>query len=310
MRDLAPIALFAYNRPWHLMQTINSLMQNKLASKSNLFIFSDAPKSQDDMKDILEVRELIKLVSGFKSVTVIEREVNYGLAKSITEGVSLLCRKFGSVIVLEDDLVVSNAFLDYMNQALNFYAKEEMVMQISGYMFPIKFGSHFPFTFFSRMTTSWGWATWDRAWGNFEEDSNKLFEEISRSKLRDEFDMNYNYFYMLERQVNYKINSWAIRWYASVFLRNGLCLHPSVSLVKNIGNDGSGTNSISTTIFDLQSIPLKIENYCFPIKISESRLGRDLLLNYYQSIYSSPLSKFLGKLTSIFNQIMGLKENR
>ena len=117
----APIALFVYNRPDHTQQTIVSLQKNTLAKNSNLYIFSDGPKTEKDIPKVNEVRQFLKNINGFKSVTVIERKSNWGLAKSIIEGVSEIINLYERVIVLEDDIVTSNTFLSFMNGALNFY---------------------------------------------------------------------------------------------------------------------------------------------------------------------------------------------
>jgi hypothetical protein len=280
---LAPVALFVYNRPWHTRQTVEALQGNDLAGDSDLFIFSDAPKNPEAAEAVREVREYIKTISGFRSVSIIERDRNWGLANSIIDGVTKLCGELGRVIVLEDDLIVSPHFLDYMNRALERYAQEEKVMQISANMFPIKPAETLPETFFCRMTTSWGWATWDRAWRKFEPDAKRLARMIRARKLREEFDMKYYYFQMLESQARGEIDSWAIRWYASVFLAGGLCLHPSASLVSNIGVDGSGTHCGNGNVYQV-SLSSGMPDM-FPSSIEESIQGRQALEAFYRSIY-------------------------
>lgn len=109
--DLAPIAFFVYNRPLHAKKTIESLLRNNLADKSCLYIFSDAPKNDNVIKDVKEVRDYIKTISGFKNIEIIEREKNLGLADSIISGVTYVINKYGKVIVIEDDLVCLNNFL-------------------------------------------------------------------------------------------------------------------------------------------------------------------------------------------------------
>ena len=139
---------------------------------------------------------------------------------------SRLCTEHGRVIVLEDDIVVSPIFLNYMNAALDKYIDEPKVMQISGNMFPVSHPETLPETFFCRVITSWGWATWDRAWRKFEPDIKELINKIRARKLRKEFNIGgYDYFQMLIMQSKGMLDSWAVSWYASVFLSDGLCLH-------------------------------------------------------------------------------------
>ncbi len=219
-----------------------ALQQNEGAGESDLFIFSDAPKSADTADAVQEVREYVRNVKGFSAIHIIEQATNLGLAKSIVDGVTRLCNTFGKVIVLEDDLVTAPYFLSYMNSALDAYEHEGSVMAVHGYMFPLNVQT--PETFFLSGAYSWGWATWSRAWQLFESDGRKLLDEIRRRKVAHEFDLNgaYPFTQMLEEQIAGRNDSWAIRWRASVFLANGLSLFPGRSLISNIGFDASGVH--------------------------------------------------------------------
>ena len=291
---MAPIALFVYNRPWHTRHTVEALQQNKLAEESDLFIFSDAARNPEAVAAVCEVREYIKAIGGFKSLHIVERQENLGLANSIIGGVSKLCEEFGRVIVLEDDLVVSPMFLAYMRTALDKYNDEPMVMQISGNMFPVLHPEALPETFFCRVTTSWGWATWDRAWRKFETDAKKLADMIMTQKLRKDFDSGYDYFQMLAMQARGEIDSWAIRWYASVFLSRGLCLHPSLSLVLNIGHDGSGVHCINGDVYTV-SLSSAMPEF-FPQIIEESPQGRQAIETFFRATSQSSVRRLVRRV--------------
>jgi len=268
---LAPIILFVYNRLWHAQQTVESLKKNILAKESELFIFSDGPKEINKCeKEVEKVREYIKNMDGFKHITIIEREKNYGLANSIISGVTEIVNKHGKIIVLEDDLVTSKYFLSFMNDALEFYKDENIVISIHGYIYPIK--SDLPETFFVKGADCWGWATWKRGWDIFEADGKKLLDELKYKNLEKKFDINGSYAYtkMLSGQVAKRNDSWAIRWYASAFLKDKLTLYPGHSLINNIGFDGSGvhcgnSNSLNSIISNkpikLVNIPIEENTY-------------------------------------------------
>ena len=243
MNSLAPIALFVYNRPWHTEATVNSLLKNEQASASELFVFSDAARNNEAEVAVMQVRNYIKTISGFKKVTISEKDRNWGLANSIIDGVTGVVNQFGRVIVLEDDLVTSPCFLTYMNKALSLYIDEEKVMQIAGYMFPMDLDVSDD-ALFLPFISSWGWATWQRAWQNFDPEASQYQKLVQDGALRNRFDLdgNYRYFKMLQAQQMGKSESWAIRWYLSVFMRGGLALYPKKSLVRNDGFDGSGVN--------------------------------------------------------------------
>ena len=277
----APIALFVYNRPAHTRRTVEALRNNKLAAESDLIIFSDAAKDADSASSVREVRDCIGSIRGFKSVRTIARARNLGLAQSIIDGVTEVCGEFGRVIVLEDDLVTSAHFLRFMNEALDAYEGEQRVGSVHGYWYPV--GSQVPDTFFLRIASSWGWATWSRAWQLFERDGGKLLAELRRRKLARTFDLEgaIAYTRMLEDQIAGKNDSWAIRWDASIFLADKMSLYPGVSLVQNIGFDGSGRHSAVSDAFNtrLAAAPVRVGR----LEPTECFEARAALIRYYRS---------------------------
>lgn len=268
MQNLAPIALFVYNRPKHTERTLKFLQQNALAAESRLYIFSDGAKKLQDQNKVAEVRSIINKIEGFKSVKVIERKENAGLANSIITGVTQLVNDYGQIIVLEDDLVTSPHTLTYFNDALNLYKKNEKVMHIGAYMYPLN-SNKVPESFFYRAASSWGWATWDRAWKNFEPDIEVLIKQFDKEKKAAfSIDKTMNFWKQMIEFKKGKNNSWAIRWYASVFLKGGLTLNPSQSLVNNIGHDGTGVHSGINDIYNVVINPKPIT--FFPEVVEEN----------------------------------------
>ncbi len=178
MSDLAPIVLFIYNRPEHTRRTLAALAANPLAIESDLVIYADGPKKPEHLNSVESTRAVVRKATGFRSVSLVERDENFGLARSIILGVTEACNTSGRVIVLEDDLVVAPAFLSYMNWALDRYENEEKVMQIAGYMFPVDQPQELPPAFFLKLSSTWGWATWRRAWAAFEGDSEVLLGKM------------------------------------------------------------------------------------------------------------------------------------
>jgi len=282
MSDIAPIVIFAYNRPIHIQKTLDALAANPLAGESELFIYSDAPKNKEAIESVQAVRSLIKNVQGFKSVTIIERENNFGLANSIINGVTSIVNNFGKLIVLEDDLVTSPFFLTYINDGLKIYENDERVASIHSYIYPVK--KELPDYFFLRGADCLGWATWKRAWDIFNPDSQFLLNEIKKRNLERLFNFNdsYNYTGMLKAQFEGKVSSWAVRWYASAFLADKYTLYPGTSFVNHIGFDGSGTNCEDTGNYDVKFLnvykPIPLMDVCDSIK------ARRIVTEYFYSI--------------------------
>jgi hypothetical protein len=278
MQNLAPIALFVYNRPEHTRRTLSYLQKNLLADESRLFIFSDGPKTAADKAKVEEVRQLVKEVTGFKSVKLITRKENLGLANSIISGVTKLVNEYDKVIVFEDDLLSSPYTLQYFNEALNRYAGEEKVMHIGAYMYELQ-EKNLPETFFYRAASSWGWATWARAWKEFEPDIDKLIDQFDKQKIhRFSIEGTMNFWKQVQQFKAGKNNSWAIRWYASVFLKGGLTLNPSHSLINNIGHDGSGVHSNIENMYQVQIAKKGVKE--FPVEIKEHQQAYTAIKNF------------------------------
>ena len=267
----APIALFVYNRPDHVLRTVSALQANPLARSSPLYVFSDGPNGSQDIAAVAAVRRFVKSVTGFDQISVRYQPKNLGLARSIITGVSELSAAYGRVIVVEDDLVVAPGFLTFMNQALDRYQNDQQVMQVSGYMFPVERPTRLGQTFFCRVPTSWGWGTWARAWERFNVDSTALLACLtSQPDRREAFDLDgaYPYFEHLRQQAEGMLDVWGVRWYASMFVAGGLCLYPRQSLVQNIGMDGTGMHCGRSSDFEVE---LSVsETWKFPECIDES----------------------------------------
>jgi hypothetical protein len=292
--ELAPIALFTYNRPEHTRRTIEALKLNDLASESDLFVFSDGAKNPDLEQSVKETRELLRTVTGFKSITIIERPTNFGLAASIIDGVTRLTAEFGKIIVLEDDLVTVPQFLAFMNEGLDVYHDEPAIVSIHGYIYPVK--KQLPDTFFLPGADCWGWATWKRGWDVFEKDGVKLRAALKHRDLEDAFNFggSNDYIGMLDDQIAGKNNSWAIRWYASAFLAGKVTLYPGQSLVLNIGNDGSGTHSTDTEYFTSTLAQRKLVLVNIPIEVDME--AYNTVSQYFRSLKRSFLSRLKQKL--------------
>ena len=276
----APILLFVYNRPEHTRRCIESLLKNSLASESHLFIYADGSKDSTQQEAVNEVRNYIRTIKGFKQITLMERSENWGLARNIIDGVTTQVNRYGKVIVLEDDLVVAPYFLQFMNEALEVYKDEPKVGHIQACDFTQD--TTLPDTFLIKWTGSWGWATWDRAWKHFNPNGNELLQGLEERKLTRIFDFNgkYGFTRMLRRQIEGKNNSWAIRWNASLFLKDILSLNVGRSLVQNEGFDGSGTNCGGGGLYasHLYLQPLLIT----PISpIEENKEARQAFIRYY-----------------------------
>ncbi len=247
-RICAPAAVFVYKRIDYAERTLCALRKNFLALQTDLYIFSDGPKNEKDQPLVAQVQDFVRSFaaqSGFRSVHVNLSSRNQGLAFSIISGVSELLDKYGRVLVLEDDLLVSRDFLIYMNDALDYYEKDSRIWSVSGYAPMLKGLRRWDQdVFFFYRASSWGWATWKDRWAQVDwgmADYPQLFSSPDKlwKLVRGGTDMPG----MLRQQMEGEIDSWAIRWCYTQSMADMLTVFPRISRVRNLGNDGSGTHT-------------------------------------------------------------------
>ena len=242
VRNWAPIALFIYKRPEHLRRTIASLQACPGYAESPLYVFADGPRTKAENSAVQATRQVARDLLGSRAI-IIERDENRGLANSIIAGTTQLCERHGRAVVVEDDLRLEPQFLQFLNEGLERYEDEPRVMQVAGHMFEVPSLADRQEALFLPLTTSWGWATWQRAWAKFDPSANGWQERLVGAEA-ERFDLSgtCDYSGMLKRQMTKGIDSWAIRWYYSVFVLDGLVLYPPRTLVQHEGLDRSGTH--------------------------------------------------------------------
>jgi len=249
--ELAPIVLFVYNRPEHTRKTVESLVANELAHDSQLFIFSDGAKNEADSAPVEEVRRYIRAIEGFRSVTIIQRELNSGLAQSVISGVSEIFQTYDRQIVMEDDLLTTADFLTFMNEMLDQYEREPKIFSVSGFNFAVQVPEDYGYdAFCSHRSSSWGWGTWKSRWERADWNVSDYAEfrvDKNQQKLLNRGGSDLSY--MLGLQMAGTVDSWAIRWAYAHFKQDAVAMLSAVSRVYNIGLDGSGVHCRRESIF-------------------------------------------------------------
>lgn len=240
---MIPVAVFAYNRPAHLRRMLDTLVACDGFGNAAVTVFCDGPRGPEQADAVAATREVACAVLGSRADLRLRAE-NQGLARSVIAGVGELVERHGRVVVLEDDFELAPSFLAYMDAALRRYAAEPWVVQVSGHMFDVPAFAARDEALFLPLTTTWGWGTWARAWAKFDPAATGWQRLAVDRALRRRFNLDgvYDYATMLERQMAGKRDSWGIRWYWSTFQDGGLTLFPPRTLVRNTGQDGSGTH--------------------------------------------------------------------
>ncbi len=260
----APVALFVYRRPAHLRRTLEALARNRGASESRLVIFSDGARPGDE-EDVAEVRRICAGVSGFAASELRCSGQNRGLSASVISGVTEMLNESGRVIVLEDDMETAPGFLSFMNKALERFASMPEIGAVHAFL-PDPPGELSRTCLFPG-ADCWGWGTWQDRWKLFNPDGSELLAELRRRKLERQFDFDNSFPFtaMLADAASGKIESWAIRWKASLFLAGKHMLQSRLPLVRNIGLDGSASHTPSPAERRMPEQRLALEDADIPV---------------------------------------------
>ena len=303
--NCTPVVLFCYTRLGYLKKTVEALKANIGASETPLFIYSDAGKDESSWEKVNEVRRYLKTITGFKTVTVIEQQINKKLEYNVIQGVTEVVNQFGKVIVLEDDILTSKYFLSFMNRALEFYQDKNEVMEISGFGYPdLELYKKLPSTFAWRVAGGWGWATWKDRWDKFYHFSSEA-EALALLSHEDIFELEFkNKWNCLSLLKNYPI-PWDICWYIAIYLNNGVTISPSRTLTLHIGEEG--------THFSKFSLKMKTQEFDDSIDYSDITLTEDLSRSVATEETVAGYLQLCGRIkfpaAQIFGFILWLRKN-
>ena len=296
----APIVIFAFNRLNSLKACVAALQTNIEALDSDLVVWVDGPRrdKNDEKEKVDSVRNYVKTISGFRSVTYHFSEVNKKLGPSIIDGVTQIVNQYGKVIVVEDDLIASRNFLAYMNFGLNRYEQNQEVWSICGFSCKINVpkGYHAD-AYFCPRSSSWGWATWKNRWLSCDWELKDWDEVVKNGKAFNRWGGS-DCFGMLKGWHEGRNQSWAIRFCYNQFVNNALSLFPVVSKIDNEGFDGSGTNckQYSRYKFDFDTTGNK--DFLLPDSMDVNKT----LLRQFLWYYSIPLRAY-SKLRYIIDDL-------
>ncbi len=281
----APVVIFAFNRIETLKACVASLLDNSEACRSDLIVFVDGPREdrQGEVAKVETVRQFVKKISGFKSLTPYFSDINKGLGPSVIEGVTKVIGQYGKVIVVEDDLIVGRNFLSFTNQGLDFYEQIDKVFSICGYTNRIKLPSDYDYdTYFCTRSSSWGWATWADRWSSCDWQL-KDWDSVKKNVKTFNKWGGSDCFGMLKAWHEGRNQSWAIRFGYNQFIQDKLSLFPIVSHVQNNGFDGEGANCKKWSRFKSELDTSDNKLFSFPLRVE---INREILHSslFYHSI--------------------------
>lgn len=240
----APIIIFAFNRIIQLKACVSALLTNVESKDSDLIVYVDGPRhnKNGEAEKVQSVRNYVRTIKGFKSLTYHFSEYNMKLAPSVINGVTEVINKYGKAIIVEDDIICSSNFLSFLNQGLDYYEQKKNVFSVSGESIKVKCPEGYEYSnYFAPRAGCWGWATWADRWNSVDFEL-KNWEAVRRNRRAFNKWGGSDCFGLLDGWHKGKNSSWAIRFNYSQFLQGKTTCFPIVSKVMNEGFEDDGTN--------------------------------------------------------------------
>ncbi len=306
--ELAPVVVFAYNRPSHLQKTLTWLGQNELADQTVLYVYLDGAKKDaapDQIEKIKEARQTARRFAinpTFKEVHFIERDHNLGLGESIITGVTEVINHHGKCIVLEDDLQTSPLFLDYMNKCLEHYENRKTVFSVSATSRPHPerfYPSDYNYDVYVSLTHHpTGWGTWVDRWNQVDWNAALLKEVMKQPEMIDAFRrMEYGDYDALVEQMQTGKNVWSIRFAFAHFVNHAVSICPIVSYINHIGWDSEATNATASSQWIFERLADKKELRLLDVLYEDKRI-----VNAWYSFSITKPRSIVGKLINWFGR--------
>ena len=251
-----PVLFLVFNRPGSAQKVFEAI---RYARPKQLFIAADGPRAgKAGEKEICAATRAIATgVDWDCEVRTLFRDENLGCGPAVSSAISWFFDHVKSGIILEDDCLPNRSFFLFCEAMLKKFEKDEHVMHISGNNFQFSnIGNECYYR--TKLPHIWGWATWKRAWKNYDFRLSG-FNEDSRSVFFDHAAID-NYWHFCFTDTKKRLHTWDYQWVNAVFRKNGFCIAPQYNLVSNIGYTEEGTH-----ITDSSDYLSNLKSYEMPV---------------------------------------------
>lgn len=247
---LAPVAVYTYTRHEHLVNTLEALRRNHLAPATVLYVVSDGAKVPEHESAVRRIRDYVDDLTGFREIVRVYRESNYGLRRSLPEAEKMILSDHGRIINMEDDNTTSANYLDFINAGLQHFEVDNTVYSICGYCPPVGPVNGSVDGDFWRYpwNMSWGYGVWKAKYDRFHPLKNR-YPEMRRSGLL----ARQNRAGGLYVSDSLKRDHAGLKYFPDAVLCTDMyatgmqAIIPTVSKVRNTGQDGSGQSTKQVT---------------------------------------------------------------
>lgn len=297
--------LFTYSRPEHTRRVLEALADNSLAQETDVYAYTCKPKNEDHEAKVNATKDVLETYRNrncFKSFTIVDKPEFRPLGPAMAEAVTEVIEKYGRIIVIEDDIVTSPHYLEFMNRCLEHYECSKNVFSISGYSPDLDYLSKIrEDVYIVHRACPWGWGTWKDRWTNYDwnvpEYRNSMMDRNLRKKLyrwNTDLPMTLD---ALFYEKGCKDKNWEQQFcfYQCISDMGTIC--PKKSLVENIGFDGSGTHEVPVGLGNTFDPDADLWN------LTDLKIDEELQNRYNRMFVFRRKTRFLLSITNILFMI-------
>lgn len=240
-----PILFLVFNRPDTTARVFEAIAKQQ---PKYLFIAADGPRLNKNGEAELcqKVREITSNITWPCEVKTLYRNENLGCKIAVSSAINWFFSEVEEGIILEDDCLPHPDFFVFCEALLHRYRNNNKVMHIGGSNFQFGIKREYGSYYYSAYAHIWGWATWRRAWKNYDVNFNPQdFDALLKQRFKRKLEQTY-WKNILTKLQNNTLNTWDYQWTFSIWNKNGLCIVPNQNLVTNIGAGKDATHLTGT----------------------------------------------------------------
>jgi hypothetical protein len=304
----SPVLFLIFNRPELTAQVFETIRK---ARPPRLYVAADGPRTdrEGEAQRVDQARRIATGVDWDCEVKTLFREQNLGCGKAVSEGITWFFEQEEEGIILEDDVLVDNSWFRFCDELLERYRHDEEIMCVCahGHDYPIINDSSYAF---SHYTLIWGWASWRRAWKHYDYKMSE-WDKLSKTdwlKKIGNGSLAFEHFWksFINEVYSGKCDTWDVQWAFSAWKNNGLCIHPNVNVIENIGFGPDATHTTKES--EKHLFNMNIDSIQFPLVHPSDRIVCTKRENFIsKSTYKIKRTYFLRLAINYFTPLRYIK---
>ena len=270
-----PVLFMVFNRPETTAKVFETIRR---ARPPKLYVAADGPRAgrEGEAERCTQTRKITEVVDWPCEVHRLYRDENLGCGRAIVSAITWFFENEEEGIILEDDCVPDPSFFSYCGAMLEMFQNDDRIMMVAGSDYSNRKQAKGPSYYFTTYYPIWGWATWRRAWKEYDFTMSEWPEFRKRKGVRRAIvdpAMARWFENCFERTYRGEIDTWDYQWTFLGLLKGRLSVCPNGNLMSNIGYYGThmSGDGMASMLMNLPIQRFDINNIVHPNRVASDR---------------------------------------